>query len=267
MKKFNPYEVYALGKAILPVIGWAKQEYPFGTLAWPLFSARAALTIHINAASIFAGATIRASQEVVKTIDAIVPQDITKMLEEDQTKMVPEYKLGMVQDAIKNLETVMSNDMPGISSYVVTQKGIYRTEDLIDRTEMHFPIDIQNALPTQAKKDLQEAGKCLAFEVPTACTFHLWRSVESVMKAYYVKLSGGKTFDDDKINRNWGAYVKALNDKGADSNITKFLDHLREEYRNPQTHPEEMVGINEAMGLFSVATSAILQMVSEIQKP
>ena len=145
------------------------------------------------------------------------------------------------------------------------QKGIYRTEDLISHADQYFPSSIRESIPEQAKKDLIEAGKCLAYEVPTACSFHLWRSVETVMAAYYTKLAG-KEFSDDGVTRNWAAYIKALDDKGADAKITQFLDHIRQEYRNPQTHPEAMLEVNEALALFGVAMSVIHQMVSAIQK-
>jgi hypothetical protein len=266
VKKFNPFEAYSLAKAVTPIAGWTKQDWPFGSISWPLYMARAALNQQIGEASIFGSATIRAAANVVSSINQVIPADFQEMTAADPVKVVPRYQLEIIQESVRSLETVMSNDMPGISSYVVSQKGIYKTEDLIEHTDLHFPEDVRKHLPEQARNDLIQAGKCLAFEVPTACTFHLWRAVETVMGSYYVKISGGKTFKDDGVQRNWSAYIQALDKKGADSDITKFLDHIRNEYRNPQTHPDEFVSLNGALGLFAVATSAIQQMVFEIQK-
>jgi hypothetical protein len=44
------------------------------------------------------------------------------------------------------------------------------------------------------------------------------------------------------------------------------LDHFREEYRNPVTHPEEVVDDQTAFNLFPAALSAISQMLVAIQE-
>jgi hypothetical protein len=60
----------------------------------------------------------------------------------------------------------------------------------------------------------------------------MWRALEVTFGEYYVSLTG-KSFENAKIARNWGAYIKALNEAGADAKITGNLDHIRAEYRNP----------------------------------
>jgi len=266
MKKFNPYETYSLGKQLFPVLNFEENDYDYSEIMWPLYTARVTLLAQIKASTVFQSASNRAAGSVISAINTVVPTDIEEMFKVENNKKVTRYEIKNIKNHIQNLETVLSNDMPGVSAYIVSQKGIYKTDDLISHADHNFPKEIRNIIPEQAIKDLIESGKCLAFEVPTACAFHLWRAVETVMGVYYQKLAKN-TFELDKVNKNWGAYIKALDTKGADTKITQFLDHIRESYRNPQTHPEAMLEVNEALGLFGVATSAIHQMVLEIQKP
>ena len=85
------------------------------------------------------------------------------------------------------------------------------------------------------------------------------------MCRYYEKLTGS-TCEADGIQQNWGAQIKALKEKKADISITGYLDHIRQQYRNPQTHPDETVDLNEALILFGSAASAINQMMTAIEK-
>jgi hypothetical protein len=66
---------------------------------------------------------------------------------------------------------------------------------------------------------------------------------------YYVHLTG-RSFGVDGISRNWGAYIQALNQHRADTKITTFLDHIRSQYRDPQSHPSENVDLEEVFALF-----------------
>jgi hypothetical protein len=86
------------------------------------------------------------------------------------------------------------------------------------------------------------------------------------MGTYYCAITKGKGFADDGVAMNWGAYIAALRNKGADNKITTFLDHIRDEYRNPHTHPDASIDIDEAQRLFSVALSSIDQMMRAIQQ-
>lgn len=265
VKKFNPYEAYSLGKNVFPILRLENKNYKFSEVMMPLYFARMSLQTQINEKTIFERASCRAAEEAVQAISSIIPIKFDDIIAADSDKLIQNYEIQYVKNILDNLETVLKNDMPGVAAYVVSKKGIYNTEDLISHADNVFPPEIRTDIPQQAIKDFLEAGKCLAYEVPTACAFHLWRAVESVMGKYYTKLTKS-TFQADNVTPNWSIYVKALNNKGANEDITKFLDHIRESYRNPQTHPEDMLAVNEALGLFGVATSAIQMMVLEIQK-
>jgi hypothetical protein len=173
------------------------------------------------------------------------------------------YQISLLSQKAKDFETVLANELPGLATYSVSPKGIYSTDDLITNAELQIPEKYRHVLSEKAKADIQQAGKCLAFELPTASAFHMWRAVESIMDSYHEALTT-KNFADAGVTRNWGAYIKALEAAKAERKITVFLDHIREGYRNPISHPNEMLELDEAFALFGPATSVIGQLLKEI---
>ena len=94
------------------------------------------------------------------------------------------FDASMIWSAISGFETIFRADLPRMTVFSAEQKGIYRTESLIDNADRHFPTAISKRLPAQAKTDIVLAGKCLAFDVHTASAFHMWRALEIIIGAY-----------------------------------------------------------------------------------
>lgn len=261
VKKLNLYEMYEFGKNLAPLSKITSEAKVTDHLFY-LWFARESLNKWLGVDSPLLNTARRAARKMADAITDVVPVDITKAMEIDKDQEIGWRANGITQN-ITELESVLGNDMPDIAAYVVSQKGIYRTDDLIAHAEYQLSGEVRNALPGQACFDLQQAGKCLAYELATACAFHLWRAVETVMGDYYLQLAG-KSFDDANVTRNWAKYIEALKKEKADLKITTFLDHIRDEYRNPQTHPDASIDIDEALRLFSVAISSIDQMMRTI---
>jgi hypothetical protein len=184
-------------------------------------------------------------------------------IDSDTSVTISSYNLNSISQRAKEFETVLANELPGLATYVVSAKGIYSTDDLVSHAEMHVPEKYRPILSPKASDDIRQAGKCLAFEVATASAFHMWRAVESVMDSYYKALTT-KTFPEAGVTRTWAEYIKALRSANAEKKITSFLDHIREEYRNPISHPDESLELDEAFGLFGAALSVIGQMLRAI---
>jgi hypothetical protein len=263
VKKLNLYEMYTFGKQLAALSG-ITQAAKINAHIFQLWFARENLRALIKDESPLLSTSRRAARKMIETIDRVLPQDLAGIAKIADDSAF-EWAANSITNAMSELESVLGNDMPDIAAYVVSQKGIYRTEDLIDHADYQLTADIRATLPPQATSDLREAGKCLAYELATACTFHLWRAIETVMESYYAELAA-KTFDQANVTRNSGAHIKALGEAGADSKITAFLDHMRDEYRNPQTHPDAVIEIDEAQRLFAVAISSIDQMMVAIRK-
>jgi len=108
--------------------------------------------------------------------------------------------------------------------------------------------------------DIREAGKSLAFELPTAAGFHLFRATESVLRKYYVHETGSTA--PPKV-RNIGVYLNALKiaNKG-DPKVRAALKQMTDLHRNPLIHPETILTLDEAIAIFGIARSAITAMLS-----
>ena len=157
----------------------------------------------------------------------------------------------------------MAAECQVLDTYHISKKGAYSTADLIDHAHHQVPSSVRDTLPQQTKADLDQAGKCLAFDLPTAAAFHLLRGTEAVLREYYDRVVPGTKKAAAKM-RNWGVYIKLLKEHGAEVKITSLLDHLRDAYRNPVLHPEENYTDERAQVLFGVCVSAIVMMSEEI---
>lgn len=162
---------------------------------------------------------------------------------------------------LATFETVLAAELQSLETYFVSKKLGYDTATLIEEAESLLPEAIRALIPDPAIEDMKQAGKCIAFEIPTAAGFHLIRATETVIRQYYEFFVGNPP--KPKV-RNWGAYIKKLRGTVADSKTLGFLDHIREAYRNPVLHPDEVLSTDAAQVLLGVCVSAIVMMVNEM---
>jgi hypothetical protein len=270
MKHLSVYDFYVLGRVLEALSQWP-QDAEKANLASQAHRAHEQLTQAVDADSVLLPASRDAARLIIQSLEMVFGENIGKWNYEsyafpdtgDNSEKIGVYA-GLVGANIHRFETIFTADLPRMTVFAAESKGIYQTDKLIDSAEEHFLAAIRTRLPKQAKTDLHFAGKCLAFDTPTACAFHMWRALEIIFGAYYVSITG-KTFKEARVRRNWGDYIKALVTAGADQKITGNLDHIREHYRNPIMHPNEDVTDDEAFNLFGIGTSAITQVMLAIE--
>ena len=266
MKKLNTHAVYTFALRINPL---TTLEYPeegemtLKDLFWTLIRAEVSLRGQLEPAQGFFSSSLKRSAGALMRAIYDVGLNSERAFDTDLSLPVPRFKFNVLVTKAKEFETVLANELPGLATYIVFQKGIYSTDELISNADTHILEKFRAVLSPKAAQDIQQGGRCLAFEVATASAFHMWRAVESVMNSYYQALTG-KTFADANITQTWYQYIEALKKANAENKITSFLDHIREEYRNPIAHPEELLELDEAFGLFGTALSAIGQMLRPI---
>ena len=266
MKRLNTYSIYVLALRIHPLTELIPEDgMTIKKILFPVYRAESSLRSHLDEQhGIFSPSLKRSAGALLRSIyDMGFPED--NVLSADLDKAIESYQLSPLVQKAKEFETVLANELPGLATYAVSPKGIYSTDDLISHAEMHIPQDWRQPLSQKALDDVRQAGKCLAFEVSTASAFHMWRAVESVMDSYYQTLTGN-SFQEAGVVRNWGEYIKALEGSNAETKITVFLDHIREEYRNPISHPDETLDSDEAFALFGAAMSVIGQILGTITR-
>jgi hypothetical protein len=170
-----------------------------------------------------------------------------------------------IKRAAREFETVLAAECQVLDTYFISKKGAYSMADLIEHGHFQIPKSIHGSIPDQTKSDFDQAGKCIAFDLPTAAAFHLLRGTEAILTKYYELVVPGEKKASPKM-RNWGVYIKLLNDHGAETKVTSLLAHLRDSYRNPVLHPEENYTDERAQVLFGVCVSAVVIIDEEIKK-
>ena len=263
MRNFNLCSIYDLGQKLAPLKAIScdtKKQDVISDLWW----ARDALQSALKESSALLGAARRAATALIEVISSVISENPAEAFNSEPAEQVGVGGLHIPR-RLRAFESALANEMPSMPEYIVSKKGIYSTDDLISRAIGYFPLAIQRDVPEQARDDISEAGKCLAYEVPTACSFHLWRAVEETMCAYYVALSG-KTVAEGIRDRNWVTIIKALEENNGAPTVTWFLHHIRASYRTPHTHPEKMVTMDAALSLFGAAASCINLQIMAIQE-
>ena len=269
MRKLNTFSIYQMATLIHPLTAIAEDHrgnasVKLKLVLWQLWQAVRSLHKHSDE-SLFSPSLKRAAAALIESChDAGLPRKAGDLLEAfDSDADVQVYSFNSIQQKAKDFEIVLANELPGLSIYAVSQLGIFSTDDLISHADSHIATSLREAVPEKANKDLAESGRCLAFQLPTASAFHMWRALETVMDAYHEALTG-ESFADKRVTRNWGAYIKALRDAKAEDKVTTFLDHIREEYRNPISHPSDTLESDDAFNLFGTGLSAIGQAAKAI---
>jgi len=196
----------------------------------------------------------------------LIPDDFGFSLDaDDGTPRILGYaEVNPIREGAKEMETVLKAELNGWDTFFVSQKGAYSTSDLINRAEIILPESAQAHLTPAALEDIRQAGRSLAFNMGTAASFHIIRASEVFIWKYYEAIIG--TLPAVKM-RNWGSYSKNLTKSGnADARIIGWMDHIRNEYRNPVLHPEESVTPEGAMEFINACVSLVMSIVRALDR-
>lgn len=265
MQQINVYQFYQIANVVHPLTelkaGGQLKSY-FYTLIMARFWLHSLASDKVIPVPICRPVTWK----VMKAIETLFPADLDQMNKLDMEKEVTPGDLYGVVEAAKEFETVFSAELQNLATYFVSKKGIYDTNDLIARADDLFMEPIKQQMSEQAKLDIREAGKCLAFDLATASGFHIARAVESVLLDY-LKLLCSKVVDELKDSqRNLGYYIKIAKEHHGEPKVCSSLDQFRDLHRNPLIHPEAVLTVEGAVTLLGIAQSAIVSMILEIAK-
>ncbi len=212
--------------------------------------------------------------KLYRLITQVVPEELNEMIakippatpageEAKEEPDIPWWTINQIREAAKEFETVLRNECLVMDTYFVSRKGAYSTVDLVERAHFQIPESIRAKVPDLTRQDFDQAGKCIAFDVPTAAAFHLLRGTEAVIRAYYdLKVPGPKKAKPKM--RNWGTYIRLLKANGAPDAVTSFLTHAKDMYRNPVMHPEENYTDERVQVLFGMCVSVVVMIQGEI---
>lgn len=218
---------------------------------------------------------------LVNAISAVVPEKWEDMVaklpltatapvlqteaEQQEEQLIMPYLIFETREAAKEFETVLRNECQVMDTYFVTKKGTYSTVDLVLNAHFQVPEPSRSRLPQHTKDDFDQAGKCIAFDVPTAAAFHLLRGTEAVIRDYYDLVVPGNKKAKPHM-RSWGVYIRLLSNHGAEKNIMDSLTIMKNVYRNPVVHPEETYTDERVQVLFGMCIMAVVLMTGEIHR-
>ncbi|WP_028969017.1 hypothetical protein [Sphingomonas sp. URHD0057] len=179
-----------------------------------------------------------------------------------------EYELNLILSKVEQFRTVLIADLRIMASFTVTRSGIFDVNQLVNCARNVLPTAAFIAVSEDVLKEVDDAGKCLAFNLPTACGFHAMRAVERVIKRYLADFLPAKEIQ--KFN-NWGQYLGALErqrESDAEPKPTAeaiaLLRQIKEIYRNPVIHPDRTLSSEEAATLFHSTVAAISRVAIEV---
>ncbi|MGC1617699.1 MAG: hypothetical protein WA765_04355 [Candidatus Acidiferrum sp.] len=146
--------------------------------------------------------------------------------------------------------------------YVVAleRQRMFDLHTLVADIEAAFNPEIWPKLSKFSKREIEEAGRCLAFECYTACGFHLLRAIEKECYDCATLLIHSKP-----PRRDLGDYIKILTQYGVDARTTAVLDNVRSLERNPLMHPEDWLNQDEAINILCITQLALSRLISCVE--
>ena len=170
----------------------------------------------------------------------------------------PAVLLGLITDFEAELQGECSRE------YVLCVEGqrLLSAYTLVERIDKAVAPKTWKYLSRLARREIEEAGKCLAFERYTASGFHILRCIEAITKEYIGAC--GRTLSPS--DRNWGKYAEILRENHAAPEVVSILDSIRTDDRNPLMHPEKFLDMDEAIGLFNLSQTALDRLISDMER-
>jgi len=140
-----------------------------------------------------------------------------------------------------------------------------------------FGSEVSNAFPS-AIVDIEEAGKCLAFERWTAAVFHLMRVMEVGLRVL------GNTLKlHESTNRNWETILKKCDeelkkplanrspiwrsDDQFFASATAMLRSVKDAWRNPTMHIEKVYTEEQVESIWNAIKGFMRHLATKIKEP
>ena len=143
---------------------------------------------------------------------------------------------------------------------MVTEKRIDVQKCLSDVPALMAP-GVFRSLDDLAQDDFIYAGKCIAFELPTAAGFHLLRGTEGELRDFYCRV-----VKRNRVKLLWGPMLDSLRarSKPPPAPLLDNLDNIRRSFRNPTQHPSLKYDIHEVQDLWALCVDAINRMAKAL---
>lgn len=222
MQRVNEFDLYELGKKIHPLTIQPDDQAKFSRMWYPWWEAREALDtiLLLRPLSVAASAASRLRNLITNHVPEKL-EELASLLPADSSTEEPMlvWQTTQITEAAKEFETILAAECQVLDTYFISKKGTHSTKDLVENAHHQIPEPTRSLVPESTRNDFDQAGKCIAFDVPTAAAFHLLRGTEAIVREYYhLQLPASKAANPKM--RNWGAYISTLKKYGADEKVT-----------------------------------------------
>jgi hypothetical protein len=205
------------------------------------------------------------AEEIVRQIDLFFPPlpEFAKVgdsvrIEVDNRAMTT-GEANLLSSTLQHFESLLLASIQEAHIFKLSDKGILSVPALVSGASRTYPAKVFSHLSATTRLDIDEAGRCLAFDRATACGFHILRAVESVMEQYIIKAQG-----TIPAIKTWHEYIVAIEHCGGSEKVLNLLRSMKDHYRNPLMHPEDVLTTETAIELFSLSQAAIVAMIQEL---
>lgn len=156
----------------------------------------------------------------------------------------------------------LQDELDRLPTFTVVKKGNLSIHSLVRGASDGYPKSVLELTDDFIANEINQAGKCLAFELPTSCGFHILRAVEIGIKGYVHAATGSLP----RMNqRNWGEYIRLLENAGCGTDFIDVLKILKTK-RNPLMHPQDNLETDEAVSLFCICQAGMEALVADVRK-
>ncbi|WP_278056877.1 hypothetical protein [Mesorhizobium sp. WSM4982] len=176
------------------------------------------------------------------------------------------WQLSAIRTKIDTFRSVFAAECAEVDVYSVGQISLYKTSDLVSSASKTLPAEIRASIPFEAAVEFDDAGRCLAFGLPTACGFHALRGLELAIDGYL------RAFGVTKKMNSWNDYVTAAKDLAEGSadkkpakKVVQMIDRMRDLDRNPLMHPRDTLDEIGADMLFRSSAITVYEIVKDMK--
>lgn len=177
------------------------------------------------------------------------------------------WQYSHIVDKLESFKNVFVTECRDASIYLVEQLLIYNTSDLAEEASKRIPNEVRDLIPISIIFEFDQAGKAIAFDLPTACGFHVLRALEVMMEHYLSNFN----YNGKKCS-SWFDYIESMRKLYDDKDrihkpsekVISMLDRMRQLDRNPLMHPQDTLDTTQAETLFSLSAITIIEMARDL---
>lgn len=188
-------------------------------------------------------------------------QDLLERIGNSDQYIISDFDAKWLAETATKLENVLESQLSDLKTYMVSQTEWFSVSTLVEQGDELIPSSVRQIISDYAKHEMRQAGKCIAFNLPSAAGFHIIRALEDVLRKYYDEATGGKARPK---NESMGVLIAEL-EKEQNSNkvILAALKQIKDLHRNPYIH-DVVLTMKEVVVLLGIVQSAIAAIGREL---